>query len=135
MDEAYVPGTVRWLMVVTVAMTILVAAVIRPDQGVGRPGPFGLFTYDLWLHAGAYWVFQLTVIFALVGGAKPPVVSVTFTPLFVVAYGCLLEGIQLWLAYRSFSGADMVANTVGSLVAIAGYLLGRALVTREPGLG
>lgn len=127
-EDAYVPGVVRWLVVAGIAGTILVAAVVRPGQGIGRLGPFGLFTRDLWLHAGAYLVLELAVIYAVVGGRGPPPIPVVLTPVFVVAYGCLLEGVQLLLAYRSFSVPDIAANTVGVLLALGVYLAGAAAV-------
>lgn len=133
-DEAYVPGSIRWLLVVTVAATIAVAAVIRPGQGIGQLGPLGLVTFDLWLHASAYFVLEVAVIYGMVGGRGPPAVSVALTPVFVVAYSCLVEAMQLWISYRTFSGIDLLANAIGVLAALACYELGRAMVTREPGL-
>ena len=130
-EDAYVPGLVRWLLVVTIAATILVAAVVRPGQGVGQTGPFGLFTLDLWLHAAAYLVLELAALYAVVGGRGPPVVAPVATVVFVFAYGLVVETIQLGITYRSFSTADLLANTVGALAALGLYYLVAWQLRRE----
>lgn len=38
-------------------------------------------------------------------------------------YGALMEGVQFFLPYRSFSTADMAANTLGAAVFAGVYLL------------
>jgi len=38
-------------------------------------------------------------------------------------YGALLEGVQFFLPYRSFSAADMAANTLGAAVFAGFYFL------------
>lgn len=123
MDEPDAPGTVRWLLVVAVAVVLAVAAVVRPGQGVGELGPFGLLTLDLWLHAVGYAALQAVVIFALVGGRRPPATPVRLTPVATVSYGLLLEGVQFLLSYRSFSVADAIANAAGILAVLLAYEL------------
>lgn len=133
-EEAYVPGLVRWLAVVVVAVTVLVAAVVRPGQGVGQTGPLGLLTFDLWLHAGAYLLLELLVVYALVGGGSRPTVPVSLTATFVFAYSCLVEGVQLYIDYRTFSEMDLLANAVGIGAGLCLYGVGRWLLAREPGV-
>lgn len=131
MDQPAAPASVRWLLVVAVAVVLAIAAVVPTGTAVAETGPFGVFTRDLWLHGGAYFLLQLTVIYALVGGAGRPSTPVAVTPVFTVAYGLFVESLQLAVPYRSFSTADLLANAVGVLVAAGCYVLAGRLADQS----
>lgn len=126
-------GVRRWLLVGIIALVLLVTAVVRPGEAVAQPGPFGWVTRDLWLHAGAYLVLELAVLYAVLGSEGRVAVPVLATPGLVFGYGLLVEGVQLLVPYRAFSGADLLANAVGVLVAVGGYAAGRRFVGRADG--
>lgn len=128
MDRPAAPASVRWSLVVAIAVVLAVAALVPPGGVVAEPGPFGVVTYDLWLHGSAYFVFQLTVIYALIGGAGRPTTPPVVTPVFTVSYGLFVELLQLTVPYRSFSALDLLANAAGVLVALGCYVLARRFV-------
>lgn len=111
----------RWLVVGAVAAALLVAAVVPTGDAVARTGPFGI-RLDLWLHAIGYAALQVTALTAVAGDPDQPLSS-RATPLAVVGYGILLEGIQLLVPYRTGSLADAVANAVGVVLALACWRL------------
>ena len=112
-------------LVAIVAVAIFVAAIVPTGEGVARPGPLGLLTLDLWLHAGAYFVLELAVLAALAGDDSPD--GLALPSLAVVCYGLTLEGVQALLAYRSASLVDGAANATGVLLALVCW----ALLTRR----
>lgn len=110
-----------WLGVAAVAAALLVAAVVPTGDAVGQSGPFSI-PFDLWLHAIGYATLQVTVLAAVAGDADPPLPT-RITPLAVVGYGLLLEGVQLLVPYRTGSLADALANAVGVVLALACWRL------------
>jgi VanZ family protein len=114
----------RWVLVAVVALVILLAAVVRPGSGVGRPGPFGLLRRDLWLHALAYLALELAVVGALTTRGRVRRTLLLGSCCAVFAYGFGIELLQLAVPYRSFSTADLAANGAGILAAAVVWLLG-----------
>lgn len=112
----YRPVDPRWLLVGAVAAALLVAAVLPTSDTVARTGPFGI-RLDLWLHAIGYAALQVTALAAIAGDSDPPL-SIRETPVAVVGYGLLLEGVQLLVPYRTGSLADALANAVGVVFAL-----------------
>jgi VanZ family protein len=123
----------RWALVAAVAGAILVASLVPAGSGIGRLGPLGLLRRDLWLHGGAYLVLQLALSYAVLGERGTPAIPLAATPVLTLAYGLFVEGLQALVAYRSFSTADLVANTVGVLLAVACVLLGRWVFSGRTG--
>lgn len=97
----------RWLVVAVLAVVVLVASLV-PGGGGSFSSPFGVVGADKWLHAFGYAVLAGAVTYAdgraLVGVAA------------AVAYGVLVELLQLGVPYRSASTLDAVADGVGALV-------------------
>jgi VanZ family protein len=119
------------LVVAGVAAVLLVSAVVPTGDSVARPGPAGLLTLDLWLHAGGYFLLELAVLAAVRVDPDPPL-SPPQTAVFTVVYGGSLEVLQSGLPYRTASVADGVANAVGVAVAFSTWLL---VVHRHPSGG
>ena len=71
-------------------------------------GPLGVFGLDKWLHAVAYATLAGAVTFAD-GRGRVGVLS-------AVAYGVLVELLQVGVPYRSGSLPDAVANLLGAVV-------------------
>lgn len=125
-------ATVHWnrsrrlALVVVVALTILVSALVPTGEAVARTGPFGL-GLDLWLHALAYAVLEAALLAALVGStdemSSVGSLSTLSTLPVVTAYGVLIEGIQSLVPYRHASVADAFANAVGAGVVLVGWVL------------
>lgn len=100
----------RWLVVAALAAVVLVASLV-PGGGGSFGSPFGFVAGDKWLHAVGYAVLAGAVTFAD-GRAVVGVLA-------AVAYGALVELLQLGVPYRSASALDAVANLVGAVVGAA----------------
>lgn len=110
-----------WLLVAAVAIAIFVSAIVPTGDSVARPGPAGLLSLDLWLHAGAYLLLELAVLSAVAADSDPPL-TLAQTPVVTVAYGVFLEVLQSGLPHRAASVVDVVANSVGVALALALWL-------------
>ncbi|WP_323675375.1 VanZ family protein [Halorubellus sp. PRR65] len=97
----------RWLVVAALATVVLVASLV-PGGGRALASPFGVVRGDKWLHAVGYAVLAGAVTYAD-GRAVVGVLA-------AVAYGALVELLQLGVPYRSASALDAVANGVGAVV-------------------
>ena len=108
------PVPFRYVVVGLYAACVVAASVVVPPTGgVASPGPFGVVGVDKWLHAGAYAVMGAGTAYALrTRTRRATVVAVVL----VAGVGASVEGVQAFLAYRSFSVADAVANAVGAAV-------------------
>lgn len=96
----------RWTVVGVLGVLVL-AASLAPGGGRALTGPLGIIGLDKWLHATAYAVLAAAVTFAD-GRATVGVAS-------AVAYGVLVELLQLGVPYRSASVLDAAANLVGAI--------------------
>lgn len=108
------PGIVqaraRWSVVFALALGILVASLV-PGAGLAARGPLGVVGLDKWLHALAYLGFAAAITWAD-GRAVVGVAA-------AVAYGVVVELLQVGVSYRSGSALDAVANLVGAVVGAA----------------
>ncbi|WEL22443.1 VanZ family protein [Halorhabdus sp. BNX81] len=116
----------RWLIVIVVAAILFVAAVVEPSSDIARSGPFGLLTQATWLHVFGYAFFSLTLVYALLDTPDEPTLHPAVVPIIVVAYGILLELVQMLIPYRSFGVGDILADAVGAVVVVAVWAYGRA---------
>ncbi|CCQ34177.1 VanZ family protein [Halorhabdus tiamatea SARL4B] len=119
----------RWLVGLVVAAILFVAAVVEPSPGIARYGPFGIFTRAIWLHAFGYAFLSLTLLYALLDTPDGPTVSPLVVPVIVVAYGTLLELVQLLIPYRTFAVGDILADAVGAVAVVAVWAYGRAALS------
>ncbi|ACV12343.1 hypothetical protein Huta_2176 [Halorhabdus utahensis DSM 12940] len=118
--------SLRWLVVLVVTAILFVAAVVEPSSDIARSGPFGLLTQATWLHVFGYAFFSLTLVYALLDTPDEPTLHPAVVPIIVVAYGILLELVQLLIPYRSFGVGDILADAVGAVVVVAVWAYGRA---------
>lgn len=116
----------RWLVVLVVAATLFVAAIVEPSPGISRTGPFGLLAQATWLHVFGYSLLSLTLVYALLDVPDRAALSPAVVPVIVIAYGTLLELVQLLIPYRSFAVGDILADAVGAVVVVAVWAYGRA---------
>jgi VanZ family protein len=106
-DDTGVSARTRWGVVGVLALVVLVASLV-PGGGAAVSGPLGVVGLDKWLHALAYAALAGAVTYAD-GRAWVGVLA-------AVAYGVLVELLQLGVPYRSASTLDAVADVVGALV-------------------
>lgn len=107
---------VRYGAVVSVAVIILLLSVEDPGTtSTYYYGPFGVIRRDKWSHAIGYALFTATIAYAL---ATPVETSrrrwLALSVCLAVAFGVCVELIQWPIPYRTMSGIDAVANTIGS---------------------
>ncbi|ACV47550.1 VanZ family protein [Halomicrobium mukohataei DSM 12286] len=109
----------RWLIVGCVAAVILIVSVLRPGSASRITGPLGVFGIDKYLHVLAYGGLATVLAYALAEW-EPRRAGVAVFVL-AVAFGFVVELVQLPLAYRQFSRLDLLANAVGASVIAASW--------------
>lgn len=114
-EGAYVPGVVRWLIVIMVLALVLVAAFWRPESIVQRPGPFGVLDERTWVEGGAYAVLAVSLLYAVSSASGTVAISPLFVPIFVISFACLVEALQSLSGVAGFEVIDLIAAGVGSI--------------------
>ncbi|WP_458188101.1 VanZ family protein [Haladaptatus sp. NG-WS-4] len=110
-----VPSRVRWVAVFLVASVICYFSVVTsPAGGVGSTGPLSLVGMDKWYHAIGYGVFGTVLAYALEGRRRALVLAVVGA----TGYGVVMELVQLPMALRDASVGDVVADAVGTALAV-----------------
>jgi VanZ family protein len=108
-------ATRRWLPAIVFALLLLVTSLVPlPQNGAGTVPALLSVSLDKWAHAAGYGAF--TVLLAS-GRRAQRARSVAALVALAVAYGAGIEGLQALTASRSASGADMLANGVGAVLA------------------
>ncbi|WP_153552550.1 VanZ family protein [Halomicrobium sp. LC1Hm] len=125
-----VPNWVRWLIVGCVAAVILIVSVLRPGSASRITGPLGVFGIDKYLHVLAYGGLATVLAYALAEWEPRRAAVAVFV--LAVAFGFVVELVQLPLAYRQFSRLDVLANAVGASVIAAGWGVVAARLRFEP---
>ncbi len=89
------------------------------------------WSLDKPIHIGEYFLLTWGLIQTLHTSKMEKRNALAGAVLIAVSYGALLEGVQAWLPYRQAEWRDVLANTVGSGLAV---LAGRASPgrSREP---
>mgnify|MGYP000586770448 CR=1 FL=1 len=131
-EETYVPGAVRWLLVIAVVGLVLVAAFWRPEPAVTRPGPFGILTERTWVEGSAYGVLTLAVLYALSPGGSSAAISPLVVPVFVVLFACFVEIGQAGSGATAFQAIDLIAATVCSMSVALAWDAGQHVFDRPP---
>ena len=110
----------RYLPALAFSLLLLVASLVPvPETGGPTPEPLGI-ALDKWVHAGSYGT--LTVLLAWARGSRT-IAAVAVVAAVSVGYGGGVELLQGFVASRSLSGADMVANAVGAVGGGGAWLL------------
>lgn len=113
------PRRLRWAAVAIAAAAIFYQSLVTvPPQTVPRPEFAPL---DRWLHVVAYAGLGATVAYALVDSSYDRSGRALRLVLAVGLYGVLVEVLQAPLPERYFALGDLVANTVGSALALTWY--------------
>ena len=112
----------RWLAVGFVAVSILVVSVV-PIPGAVPEESAGLST-SLLFHLGGYAILSTTLSAAL-GTRLTTGRSVAVAVVATTGYGAAIEGIQLFLPYRTGDPIDVAVNAVGALVGACAWWLSR----------
>jgi VanZ family protein len=107
------PRWLRYLGVVSVAGVLLYFSVLSPPP-VSPPEPDPL--WDKKLHFVGYGALALALAYATVN-IKPRRRRIVLVIVLPVAYGLLIEGLQLPQPTRYASFADALVNTIGALLA------------------
>ncbi|MFC6864144.1 VanZ family protein [Halomicroarcula sp. GCM10025817] len=108
----------RWLPALALALGLLVTSLVPlPQNGGEVPTLLGV-ALDKWVHAAGYGTFTVALASGRRAGTRGTVAVVV---IFAIAYGAGIEALQGLLASRSTSGADVLANGVGAVVAGAGW--------------
>lgn len=107
------PG--RAVPAVLYAAVVFAASVADPPSG-GLPlaGPFGLVGVDKWIHVGTYAALAVLVAYALWTTTSRRLIAAVVV---ASAYGLGIEVVQSVLPLRAFELLDVLANTLGALLA------------------
>jgi VanZ family protein len=110
---------VRAALAVGWALAVL-AASLQPsgDGGFALASPLGLVGPDKWLHAAGYALLAALVAAAVLPRTRRRHLAVLVA---VVAYGALVELLQIPVAGRSGDVFDALANAAGALAALASW--------------
>jgi len=108
-EGAYVPGVVRWLIVLTILGLVLIAAFWRPDAAITRPGPLGVLDERTWVEGATYAVLTLALLYAISPASGTGGVSPLFVPIFVLSLACLVEAGQALTGVAAFEVLDLLA--------------------------
>lgn len=110
----------RWLPAVGFALLVLVTSLVPVPASGDTAVPTLLdVSLDKWVHAVSYGV--LTGLLAR-GRRTRDVTGVTAVVLVAICYGAGVEVLQGFVPSRGTSGADVLANAVGAVLAGAAVL-------------
>lgn len=115
------PGVRRrsWLATLAIAIAVLVASVLPLPEG-GQPvaGPLGAVGADMWLHAIGYAALAGSLATALASGGRSSAAVTAYDAVVAMAYGLVVELLQVPVPTRAFELADLLANAVGVIVSL-----------------
>ena len=110
----------RWIPAVGFALLLLVTSLVPlpESNSVSVPTLLGV-SLDKWVHAAGYGI--LTGLLAW-GWQTRDAAGVTAVVLVAIGYGAGIELLQGFVPSRGTSGADVLANAVGAVLAGAALL-------------
>lgn len=113
----------RWAVVCSAALTILVFSVVPPPGARRLAGPLGVLPLSTWLHGAAYAGLAVVLAYALQTSPRPDWQVLLGVFLIATAYGAAVEVLQLTLPNRTFDPVDAVVNAAGAAVAVTAWKL------------
>lgn len=131
-EGTYVPGIVRWLIVVVIFGLVLLAAFWRPEAVIDRPGPLGVLDERTWVEGVAYGALTLSLLYAVSPASRAGTVSPLLVPVFVISVACLIESGQSLSGVAAFQAIDLVAASLSSIVMAVVWDAGRRAVQLPP---
>ena len=116
-------GRRRYLPAVGFSLLLLATSLLPVPEGAGEQVPALLgITLDKWVHAASYGT--LAVLLAW-GRQAREVSAVAVLVTIAICYGAGVELLQGLVPSRGVSGADLVANAVGAVLAGLAWLAAR----------
>jgi VanZ family protein len=117
MWKALLPAMIWWVVLTYCSVTT-----------VPQLPKFSLFTADKLIHFGIYGLLNLFILggFRKAGRALNPQI-VLLSTVFCIIWGVLIECFQGLLPHRTFEFDDMLANAIGSILAVPSYWIARQL--------
>jgi VanZ family protein len=133
MARLRLPLLPRWLRAVAVVAVAATIAYFSLQDTVRRPsaGPF----WDKQVHFLGYAGFTLVAAYATAHLRDRPYRRALLVVVSVVCYGVLMELLQAPIPGRQFSVLDMLANTAGTLLVSAWFVVERRVRYRRVGVG
>jgi VanZ family protein len=105
-----------WFILTTFLLVI-------PGNALPKTNLAQIPNFDKWVHVGLFAIFSFLMLAAL-KNAKP--VNKAIILLVVIAYGTLMEYVQLYLvANRSFDERDIVADAAGAALGLIVFYFAR----------
>lgn len=114
-DVFEVPAPARFSIAGAFAMAVALASFLHAPDVVDATGVFGLVGNDKWIHAGSYALITFLLAYAVLARSLPVLAAIALTSILL---GIGVEFIQSTIPWRSKEFADMVANSVGAVVAV-----------------
>lgn len=120
-DVLAVRAPTRLTIAVGFALAVLVASMMHaPADPLTDFGPLDMFRVDKWIHFGSYALLAfLGAYVALTRSAMTLLLIATVTTVF----GAGVEVLQSTIAWRTMESGDLIANTLGALLAVAVWWL------------
>jgi VanZ family protein len=115
-DVFAVPAPTRFSIAGGFAMAVAFASFLHAPDAIAETGPLGLYALDKWIHAGSYAVVAFLLAYA--AHVKHVLLLVAIAVVTTLA-GVGIEFVQSTIPWRTFEVADMYANTVGAVAAVA----------------
>ena len=107
------PYSIRWLGVLGIAGVLVYFSLLTTVSAPPGQGPL----WDKKLHLAGYAALGLSLIYATATSQENPTHRALLAVGAAVAFGVIIEILQAPLPARYFSTADMLANTLGALLA------------------
>lgn len=111
----------RYVLTYVIAALIVIASTIKvsefpsiPMPGIDKPIHFSMYALLTFVIAFDYSHFMKRRLNCM---------NCIITPLIATLFGVLMECIQYFLPYRSFSLWDMLANTLGAILGIMIFII------------
>ena len=116
-DVVVVPLPARFSLVGAFTLAVVIASVMKaPADPFAELGPLGLFGVDKWIHVGSYALLTFLLAYAYLANRVRVLVLVATIS---VLLGVGVELIQGTVPWRTMEFADVLANSVGTVIALA----------------
>lgn len=107
----------RFSLAAGFALAVVVASMIHaPADPFAKLGPLGLFGVDKWIHVGSYALLAFLGAFVVLTRSVAVLVGIA---LLTTVFGAGVELLQGTIEWRTMEFADVVANALGAVIAVA----------------
>ncbi len=116
-DAFDIPAPTRFSLAGGFAMAVVLASMMHaPSDPFAKLGPLGMFGVDKWVHVGSYALITYLLAYAYLARTARSIAAIVAVS---VLLGAGVELIQSTIVWRNMEAADVVANTIGTLGAVA----------------